>query len=70
MKLVKKTAEYSIFERNDKRYAVQGQGRKWINGEDKIAILKNEGFWKQPEPKAAESAPEEAAEGSEEQAES
>ena len=51
MKLVKNTAEYAIFERNDKRYAVRGNGRKWINGEDKIAILQAEGLVKKPEPK-------------------
>ncbi len=59
MKLVKKTAEYAIFERNDKRYAIQAKGRKWINGEEKVAILQAEGLLKKPEPKA-EPEPEEA----------
>ena len=51
MKLVKKTAEYTIFERNDKRYAIRTKGRKWINGEEKVKILQAEGLLKKPEPK-------------------
>lgn len=62
MKTVKKTAEYSIFLRNDKRYAVRGADRKWINGDDKVAILQKEDLVKAPEPKPAEpEAPEEVA---------
>lgn len=62
MKTVKKTAEYTIFQRNDDRYAVRGEGRKWINGEDKVAILKKEKLLKTPKakPKAKEEAPVEA----------
>ena len=73
MKLVKKTAEYTIFERNDKRYAVCAAGRKWINGEEKVKILIAEGLLKKPEPKpepepeavAEETAAEESTEASE-----
>ncbi|WNO09057.1 hypothetical protein [Teredinibacter sp. KSP-S5-2] len=57
MKLVKKTAEYSIFERKDKRHAVRGSNAKWINGEAKVEILQKEGLLKKPEPKPAEPAP-------------
>lgn len=72
MKLVKNTAEYAIFQRNDKRFAVRGAGRKWINGEEKIAILTAEGLLKKPEPKkepepeapAEEAVAEESAEAS------
>lgn len=53
MKLVKKTAEYAIFERNDKRYAIRSTGKKWINGEEKVKILLAEGLLKKPEPKPA-----------------
>jgi len=65
MKTVKETAEYTIFLRNDKRYAVRGANRKWINGDDKVAILQKEALLKTPEPKAeapAEAPAEEAAE--------
>ncbi|WP_096085558.1 hypothetical protein [Agaribacterium haliotis] len=64
MKLVKKTAEYTVFQRRDGRYAVRGTNAKWINGEDKVEILYKEELLKKPEPKAepeAEEAAEEAA---------
>ncbi|WP_075186324.1 hypothetical protein [Teredinibacter haidensis] len=54
MKQVKKTAEYTIFQRNDERYAVRGTNRSWINGDDKVAILQKEGLMKKAEPKPAE----------------
>lgn len=65
MKTVKKTAEYTIFQRNDERYAIKRANRTWINGDDKVAILLAENLMKKPEPKPAEpEAPaEEAAEG-------
>jgi len=39
MKLVKKTAEYSIFKRGDERYAVKDANKKAVNGEEKVRIL-------------------------------
>lgn len=39
MKLVKKTAQYSIYRRGDDRYAVQDARKKPINGEEKARIL-------------------------------
>ncbi len=62
MKIVKKTAEYTIFIRNDKRYAVRSTANAWINGEEKVAILQKEELLKAPEPKAEEPAAEESAE--------
>ena len=52
MKTVKSTAEYTVFQRNDERYAVRGAGRTWINGDAKVEILMKEGLMKKPEPKA------------------
>lgn len=71
MKTVKKTAEYTIFQRNDERYAIQRPDRSWINGDEKVAILIAEDLRKKPEPKPAEpEAPaEEAAAGEEAAAE-
>lgn len=64
MKLVKKTAEYTVFQRRDERYAVQGSNQKWINGDAKVEILYTEGLLKKPEPKAEPEAPaEETTEG-------
>ena len=68
MKLVKKTAEYSIYQRGDKRYAVQDAKKKAVNGDEKVSILLAEGLLKvaapaKPEEPAAETAaPAESAE--------
>lgn len=59
MKTVKHTAEYTIVQRNDNRYAVRGRDKKWINGEPKVEILAKEGLLQQPAPKPAQE-PEEA----------
>ena len=59
MKLIKKTAEYSIYLRRDERHAVKGTNGKWINGDNKVDILYSEELLKKPEPKA-EPAPEES----------
>lgn len=66
MKTVKKTAEYTIFLRNDSRHAVRSNAKKWINGAEKVAILEKEGLMKRPEPKPkAEEVTEAPAEGGE-----
>lgn len=39
MKLVKQTAEYSIYRRGDERYAVRGANKQPVNGEEKARIL-------------------------------
>lgn len=53
MKKVKKTAEYTIFQRNDGRYAVKDAAKNWVNGDSKVEILKKEKLMKAPEPKPA-----------------
>jgi hypothetical protein len=53
MKVVKKTDEYAILQRRDKRYAVVDSNKRPINGEDKAKILSAEGLIKIPEPKPA-----------------
>ena len=57
MKAVKKTAEYTIFQRKDERYAVVNADKKAVNGEDKVAILQAEGLLAKPTPKPVEEAP-------------
>ena len=59
MKLVKKAAEYSIYQRGDERYAVKGADKKAINGDEKVAILLAEELIKAPAPAkpAVEEAP-------------
>jgi hypothetical protein len=39
LKVVKKTAEYTIYQRNDERYAVKDANKKPVNGEEKVKIL-------------------------------
>lgn len=48
MKLVKKTAEYTIFQRGDERYAVKDANKKAVNGEEKVRILLAEELVKAP----------------------
>ncbi len=62
MKKIKQTAEYSIFKREDGRYAVKDAKKKPVNGEKKVEVLKAEGLLKQPEPKPAPEAVEETSE--------
>lgn len=68
MKVVLKNDEYTIYQRRDGRYAVEGAGKKSINGDDKVAILVANDLIKaalpaapEPEP-VEETAEEEAAE--------
>ena len=71
MSVVKKTAEYKIIKRRDNRYAVESAAGKPINGDEKVAILQQEGFLKKPDPRpepvAEEDTAEEGAEGSAEE---
>lgn len=69
MKKVKKTNEYSIFQKRSGRYAVRGSDKQWLHGEDKTKILLGEGLVKVPEPKPAAPAEPEAAPAEESQEE-
>lgn len=64
MKLVKKTAEYTIYQRGDERYAVKDANKKAVNGEEKVRILLAEDLVKAPavaKPVVEEAAAEEPA---------
>ncbi|MGS2723095.1 hypothetical protein ACVBEJ_05065 [Porticoccus sp. GXU_MW_L64] len=39
MKTIKKTADYTIYQKRNERYAVKGADKKWVNGEEKAKIL-------------------------------
>ena len=54
MKAVKKTAEYTIFQKRNSRYAVKDASKKIVNGEEKVKILLAEGLIKVTEPSASE----------------
>ena len=60
MTLVKKTDDYSIFQRGDERYAVKDSAKRPVNGEEKVRILLEEGLIKVAEPAPAEAAAEAA----------
>lgn len=60
MKLVKKTDDYSIFQRGDERYAVKDAAKKPVNGEEKVRILLEEGLITVVEPAPVEAVVEEA----------
>lgn len=64
MKLIKTTAEYSIFQRGDERYAVKDAQKKPVNGEEKVRILLAEGLIKLTAPAAPAEAEAESAEES------
>lgn len=51
MKTVKQTAEYTVLQRGDGRYAVRGKDRKWVNGEAKVEILIKEKLLEKPKSK-------------------
>ncbi len=68
MKLVKKTAEFSIFKRIDDRYAVRTHKGKAVDGDEKVAILAAEGLITLPK-SAPKEEPAEEAEATEEAAE-
>tara|TARA_R110001592_G_scaffold362635_1_gene677490 strand:+ start:66648 stop:66929 length:282 start_codon:yes stop_codon:yes gene_type:complete len=67
MKVLKKTDDYTVYQKRSGRYAVVGADKKNINGEDKVKILVAEGLVKLavaavPEPEVVEEVVEAAAE--------
>ena len=61
MKTVKKTAEYTVYQKRNNRFAVQGANKAWINGEEKVKILLAEDLVKVSAPGAKEEPAAEAA---------
>jgi len=71
MKKLKTTSDHTIYEKRSGRYAVKDKRKRWVQGDDKVAILRTEGLLKTPEPKAEPAEPEaeaETAEGTETEA--
>ena len=54
MEVVKSTKEYTIFKKRNGRYGVKKPNGSWINGEEKVKILLDQGLIKVAEPKAPE----------------
>lgn len=57
MKVVKKTSEYTIYQRRDERYAVVDGKKNAVNGEEKVKILLAEELIKVTAPAPVEEAP-------------
>ena len=58
MQKIKKTADYTLFQKNSGHYAVKGKNGKWINGDEKQGILVAEQLITLPRPKAVPTEPE------------
>ena len=60
MKVLKKTDDYTVYQKRSGRYAVIGADNNPINGDEKVKILVAEGIVKQavaaPEPEVVEEA--------------
>lgn len=54
MKVIKNTAEYTVYQKRTGRYAVKSDTKGWINEADKVAILIAEGLLQAPKVKAPE----------------
>ena len=57
MEVVKKTNEYTIYQKRSKRYAVKDANKRWVKSDEKVKILLGEKLIKAPEPKPKEEAP-------------
>lgn len=60
MKVIAKTDEYTIYQKRNERYGVKDANRAWVNGDAKVAILREHKLIAEPAVKAP--APEPAAE--------
>ncbi len=52
MKKLKTTSDHTIYEKRSGRYAVKDRKKRWVQGDDKVAVLRSQGLLKTPEPKA------------------
>jgi hypothetical protein len=52
MQQVKKTADYTIFQKKSGRYAVRAKNKQWLHAADKTQVLLAEALITQPQPKA------------------
>lgn len=54
MQVVTRTDEYTIYKKRNQRYAVRDKARRWVRGDDKVAILLAHNLIEAPVPKAPE----------------
>jgi hypothetical protein len=58
MQQLKKTGDYTIYQKKSGRYAVMGKDKQFLHGEDKTRILLAEALVKQAQPKSPAASPE------------
>jgi len=63
MKKLKTTSDHTIYEKRSGRYAVKDRRKRWVQGDDKVAVLRAEGLLKTPEPKAPAAEPDDETTG-------
>ncbi|MCG6896943.1 MAG: hypothetical protein LJE61_12785 [Thiocapsa sp.] len=61
MKELKKTADYTVFQKSSGRYAVRGKNKQWLHGEEKEQVLLAEQLITRLRPKAPAATEETAA---------
>ena len=71
-KLKKTDDKHTIYVKRSGRHAVKDANKRWVRGDDKVAVLTAAGLVRKPEPKPAapEPEPEAATDGEEPAAES
>lgn len=62
MKVIKKTAQYTVYQKRSGRYGVKDASKNWVNEAEKVNILLAEDLIKAPAAKAPEPEGEEATE--------
>ncbi|MCG6970699.1 MAG: hypothetical protein LJE85_13115 [Gammaproteobacteria bacterium] len=62
MDVIKKSADYTIYQKRSNRYAVKDANNRWVHGDDKVKILLAEKLVKAPAPKPKEEPAAETAE--------
>lgn len=62
MQQIKKTGDYTIYQKKSGRYAVKGKDKQLLHGEDKTRILLAESLIEPPKPKGPAPEPAAAAE--------
>jgi hypothetical protein len=60
MEAVKKTKDYTIYQKRSKRYAIRRSDHRWINGDEKVTILVGEKLLKVAAPKPKKEAEKDA----------
>jgi hypothetical protein len=61
MEVVKQTKEFTVYKKRNGRFGVKNTAGKWVNAEEKVKVLSDQGLIKVAAPKKVEEAPAEEA---------